>query len=75
MLLKYPDNNVYVLKFILEVTKEYLKFEFSPTEMWRGNTFRMYHLEIKNTDDVKEYRKLCWNIIEKVSHKIQIEEF
>lgn len=75
VLLKYPDNNVYVLKFILEVTKEYLKFEFSPTEMWRGNTFRMYHLEIKNTDDVKEYRKLCWNIIEKVSHKIQIEEF
>lgn len=68
VLSKYQGENSCVLNFILEVVKEYLKFEFRPTEMWRGNTFRFYHLELQNTADVKEYRAICWDIILNLLH-------
>ena len=59
--------------------KEYLKFEFSPAEMGRGNTFRFYHLKIDDTEGVKEYRELCWKIITNLSVyeelKTKIEDF
>lgn len=79
VLLKYADNNIFVLSFILETMKEYLKFEFSPAEMGRGNTFRFYHLKIDDTEGVKEYRELCWKIITNLSVyeelKTKIEDF
>lgn len=68
VLSKYQGENSCVLNFILEVVKEYLKFEFRPTEMWRGNTFRFYHLELQNTADVKAYRAICWDIILNLLH-------
>ena len=79
VLLRYSGSNIFVIKFILETMKEYLKFEFNPTEMGRGNTFRLYHLKIHKTEDVKEYRELCWKIIVNLSEneklKIEIANF
>lgn len=40
-----------------------LAFSFRPTEMGRGNTLVVYHLEIKNSEGVNEYRQDCWSIL------------
>lgn len=76
---KYDGDNLYVCKFILAVVREYLQFEFRPTEVGRGNTFRLYHIELHDDPGVAEYREICWNIIIKLSKnpelKNEIESF
>lgn len=75
----FVGDNLAVYKFMLAVVKEYLQFQFRPTEMWRGNTFRIYHLELRNNDDVKKYRESCWEVIIRLLSipdlRVDIEEF
>ena len=72
-LLNYSGENLYVLRFMLAVIKEYLKFEFRPAEMGRGNTFRLYHLELSNDENVIKYRKLCWEIATKLAQILELK--
>ena len=49
-----------------------LGFSFRPSEVGRKNNFVLYHMELRNSDGVKEYRSTCWEIL---SALVQIECF
>lgn len=40
-----------------------LGFSFHPTEVGRGNQFVFYNMEIKQSEGLSEYRKVCWHIL------------
>lgn len=60
---KYDGSNLYVMRFMLAVIKRYMAFDFRPTTFGRGNTFKMYHIELANSGNVKSYRQICWEIL------------
>lgn len=40
-----------------------LAFSFRPTEMGRGNKMVCYHLELTHSNELKEFRAICWSIL------------
>lgn len=71
---EYEGTNLYSLKFILASVKYYLGFEFRPTEVGRGNTFRMYHIDLVNSEFIKAYRESCWQTVIKLSESKELQE-
>jgi hypothetical protein len=49
-----------VVILFLEVSKEFLKLHFSPTEGGRKNTIIIYQLPLIISEGVEKYRKLIW---------------
>lgn len=71
---RYLGENTFVLRCILAIVGEYLKYEFRPTELGRRNTFVFYHLQINNNEHVREYRALCWQIVKRLKDKEEIRD-
>ena len=52
-----------------EWCKYSLNFTFEPLEIGRKNKLILYHVEIKKSDGILEYRKKCWEILVQLSNK------
>lgn len=62
-----PNNNIAeVIGF--EWCKYSLNFTFEPLEIGRKNKLILYHVEIKKSDGILEYRKKCWKILMQLSY-------
>ena len=51
-----------------EWCKYSLNFTFEPLEIGRKNKLILYHVEIKKSDGILEYRKKCWKILMQLSY-------
>lgn len=51
-----------------EWCKYSLNFTFEPLEIGRNNKMIIYHVEIKKSDEILEYRKKCWEILMQLSY-------
>lgn len=56
-------GNVIAMALGMQWAKYALRFYFSPVGSKRGNTFCVYHIEMRNSKGVEEYRQYCWNIL------------
>lgn len=68
------ENNGIIQRFILAYIRYALAFEFRSTEMGRGNTFKMYTIQITNSTGVKEYRTKCWNVLKELANKKELTD-
>lgn len=60
---KIKQGNLIAAAIGLQWAKYALGFVFRPSEMGRGGTLRLYHLELRYSDGAKEYREECWKIL------------
>ncbi len=67
---EYSDewNNEYIQMLFLDISKEFLKFEFSTYYGTRtGKGVTIYHIPLRETDGVIHYRSIIWEGIEKIA--------
>lgn len=62
------DNNL-VNAISLQWAKYSLGFSFQSTEMGRGNKFVFSSWDLKDSEGLFEYRRMCWKILIKISSK------
>ena len=63
----YVGGSNLTKKFILAYINYALSFEFRPTEAGRGNTIRIFDIELVNSKGVREYRAECWRVLKVLS--------
>lgn len=62
---EYSDNwkQESIVTLFLQVSGNFLKFHFSPTEEGRNNTITIYKIELTMSKGVEEYRKIVWETL------------
>lgn len=68
VLVNVLQNNNIAEVIGFEWCKYSLNFTFEPLEIGRKNKLILYHVEIKKSDGILEYRKKCWKILMQLSY-------